>query len=132
MVPPEEFDTILAIDPFLAYTNDKKASTLYYPFDKWVHPVLNLAYLLNHDRFNSFVSLLAINPADNSTIPISGVIGYGTIVGWNAYAIFYAAVVGQEILYSINLLVWRQAMIRAFVILLAVTNCKQFEFRFNQ
>lgn len=84
-----------------------------------------------HDRFSSFVSLLAINPANNSTIPISGVIGYGTVVNWNAVALFYPTTIGQETLYSIALFAWRQAMIRAFVILVIVTNCRQSETHFD-
>ena len=124
MLPPQVFDTVIAMDPFLLYTDNKQESTLYYPFDQWANFVLKFTWLLKYGRFSSFVSLLAINPGDNSTIPISGVIGYGTVVSWVALSTFYPTTVGQETKYSVALFVWHQAMIRAFVILLVTTNCK--------
>lgn len=77
------------------------------------------------------MSLLAINPVNNSTIPISGVIGYGTVVGWAGFATFHSTPIGQETMSSIVLFAKRQAMIRAFVIVLVATNCKQSENHFD-
>ncbi|KAH7884899.1 hypothetical protein F5I97DRAFT_1812645 [Phlebopus sp. FC_14] len=105
-IPPQEFDTVLAIDPFLPYTQQKKYSTLFYPFD----------------QFTTFISLLAIDPDDNSTIPISGVVGYGNIVNWEASGSFYAIPVGQNTLYSLVLTAGRHRMIKAFVLVLVITN----------
>ncbi|KIJ57888.1 hypothetical protein HYDPIDRAFT_120207 [Hydnomerulius pinastri MD-312] len=106
LIPPQEFDTVLPIDPFLPYTQDKKSSTLFYPFD----------------QFSAFTSMLAIDPDDNSTIPISGVVGYGTMVNWVGSGTFYAIPVGQDTLYSLVLSVTRQRMIISSVFLLVITN----------
>ena len=127
MVPPQEFDTVIPMDPFLPYTNDKTESTLYYPFDQCVNSTCYLMYFLRHNRFGSYISLLAINPGSNKTIPISGVIGYGSVVGWVGFSNFYPTTIGEKTLYSIALQVGRQPMVRAFVIVLVVTNCRQSE-----
>lgn len=71
------------------------------------------------------MSLLAINPGNNSAIPISGVIGYGAVVGWKGISTFHPITIGEETMYSIIIQVGRLAMVRAFVIALVVTNCTQ-------
>ncbi|KIJ62993.1 hypothetical protein HYDPIDRAFT_114151 [Hydnomerulius pinastri MD-312] len=106
LIPPQEFDTVLPMDPFLPYTQEKKSSTLFYPFD----------------HFSTFTSMLAIDPNDNSTIPISGVVGYGSMINWSASSTFYAIPVGQDTLYSLVLTVARQRMIISFVLILVITN----------
>ncbi|EGN99357.1 hypothetical protein SERLA73DRAFT_73891 [Serpula lacrymans var. lacrymans S7.3] len=107
-LPTSEFDTDLPLDPFLPYIQDKKSSTLYYPFD----------------LFNTYVSLLAINTNDNSTIPIANARGYGTVVNWVGRANFLAiSLPGQEdLLYSLTLSLDRQLPVKAFVVIILITN----------
>ncbi|KAH7928317.1 hypothetical protein BV22DRAFT_1103082 [Leucogyrophana mollusca] len=106
MIPAQEFDTVIPMDPFLPYTQQKKYSTLFYPFD----------------QFTTFISLLAIDPQDNSTIPISGVVGFGNMVNWEGYSTFYATSIGQDTLYSLSFTARRQRMIKAFVFVIVITN----------
>lgn len=74
-------------------------------------------------RFSTFTSVLAINPKDNSTIPISGIVGYGSVVNWPALSQFYDTPVGQETLYSLVLTVYRHPTTRALVVVIFITNC---------
>ncbi|KAG1849505.1 hypothetical protein F4604DRAFT_92211 [Suillus subluteus] len=105
-LPVEEYDTILPTDPFLPYTLQKQASTLYYPFDV----------------YSAYVSLLAIDTDSNQSLPISGVIGYGSVIDWNGSSVSYPTTVGNETLYALALTLRRQRMVKAFAILLVVTN----------
>ncbi|KAG2140995.1 hypothetical protein DEU56DRAFT_796550 [Suillus clintonianus] len=105
-LPAEEYDAVLAIDPFLPYTLQKQFSILYYPFD----------------QHSAYVSLLAIDTDSNQSLPISGVIGYGSMVGWIGFSEFYPTTVGGETLYALSLTVYRQKMVKVFALLLVVTN----------
>ncbi|KAG2117498.1 hypothetical protein BD769DRAFT_1051760 [Suillus cothurnatus] len=105
-LPAEEYNTILSLDPFLPYTLQKKVSTLYYPFD----------------QHSTYVSLLAIDTDSNQSLPISGVIGYGSMINWIGSSAFYPTAVGNEKLYALALTVRRQHMIKAFALLLVITN----------
>ncbi|KAG1718233.1 hypothetical protein EDB19DRAFT_1888060 [Suillus lakei] len=105
-LPAEEYDTVLPIDPFLPYTLQKQSSTLYYPFD-W---------------HSAYVSLLAIDTDSNQSLPISGVMGYGSMINWSGYCVFYPTTVGNETLYALALTLKRQRMVKVFAILLVVTN----------
>ncbi|KAG1727293.1 uncharacterized protein EDB91DRAFT_894381 [Suillus paluster] len=105
-LPAQEYATDLPMDPFLPYTLQKQASTLYYPFDE----------------YSAYVSLLAIDTDSNTSLPISGVIGYGTIVNWIGLSAFYPTVVGDETLYALALNAKRQGMIKTFALVLVITN----------
>ncbi|KAG2344906.1 hypothetical protein BDR05DRAFT_881680 [Suillus weaverae] len=105
-LPAEEYDSVLPIDPFLPYTLQKQVSTLYYPFD----------------QHSAYVSLLAIDTDSNQSLPISGVIGYGSMLNWVGGSNFYPTTVGNEILYAVALTVQRQMMIKVLALLLVVTN----------
>ncbi|TDL18109.1 hypothetical protein BD410DRAFT_775314 [Rickenella mellea] len=108
-LPPTVFETDLTIDPFLPYTLFKKQSNLYYPFD----------------QINSYVSLLAINPLTNETIPIASVIGYGTTVNWIGFAIFGTAppLPGSDVAqFYATLSSHRQRLVKGVVIIIVITN----------
>ncbi|KAH7928318.1 hypothetical protein BV22DRAFT_1059079 [Leucogyrophana mollusca] len=106
-IPTSEWDTILPLDQFLPYTKDRSSSTLYYPFE----------------TLNSYVSMLALNPTDNSTIPIANVRGYGTVVNWVGLAVFQTTTPpGEEPQYALNLIQQRQLPVKAFVIVIVITN----------
>ncbi|KAG1773232.1 hypothetical protein EV702DRAFT_1131048 [Suillus placidus] len=105
-LPAEEYESALPIDPFLPYTLQKQVSTLYYPFD----------------QHSAYVSLLAIDTDSNQSLPISGVIGYGSMLNWVGASAFYPTTVGNEILYAVALTVTRQRMIQVFALLLVITN----------
>ncbi|KAH7884900.1 hypothetical protein F5I97DRAFT_1893195 [Phlebopus sp. FC_14] len=106
-IPTMEFDTVLPMDPFLPYTENKTSTVLYYPFD----------------TFRSYASLVAINPTDNSTIPIAYARGYGTVVNWVGMAIFtWVQPPGMDMQYSLTLTQERQLTVKAFVIVILLTN----------
>ncbi|KAG1721696.1 uncharacterized protein EDB91DRAFT_1064312 [Suillus paluster] len=105
-LPAHEYNTDLSMDPFLPYTLQKQVSTLYYPFDE----------------HSAYVSLLTIDTDSNTSLPISGVIGYGSMVNWIGTSAFYPTTVGDETLYPLALTVKRQKMVKAFALVLVVTN----------
>ncbi|TDL22523.1 hypothetical protein BD410DRAFT_788335 [Rickenella mellea] len=109
LIPASVSEVDISIDPFLPYTVFKKQSTLYYPFD----------------MIHSDVSLLAINPSTNATVPIVTVIGYGSIVNWIGLADFGQAPplpdsnVPQ---FFATLTTYRQSPVIGVVLLIFVTN----------
>ncbi|KAG2131443.1 uncharacterized protein EDB93DRAFT_939477 [Suillus bovinus] len=105
-LPAKEYDTVLSMDPFLPYTLQKQVSTLYYPFD----------------QHSAYVSLLAIDTDSNQSLPISGVIGYGSMINWIGSSAFYPTTAGNEMFYALALTVERQKMVKAFALLLVVIN----------
>ncbi|OAX41902.1 hypothetical protein K503DRAFT_711639 [Rhizopogon vinicolor AM-OR11-026] len=108
-IPTFQFDTVMTMDPFLPYTMDKKSSVLYYPFD----------------LFTAYSSVMTINPTDNSTIPIADVKFYGTVVDWIGSGAFYSTVTppgASSTLYSLALSLERQRAVKAFAMLLVITN----------
>ncbi|KAG1721694.1 uncharacterized protein EDB91DRAFT_244654 [Suillus paluster] len=105
-LPAQDYATDLPMDPFLPYTLQKQASALYYPFD----------------MYSAYASLLVIDTDSNTSLPISGVIGYGSMVNWIGTSVFYPTTVGDETLYALALTFQRQRMVRAFALVLVVTN----------
>ncbi|KAG1723744.1 hypothetical protein EDB19DRAFT_1858917 [Suillus lakei] len=105
-LPAEEYVTVLSFDPFLPYTLQKKSSTLYYPFD----------------QHSAYTSLLAIDTDSNQSLPISGVMGYGSMINWIGSSVFYPTTVGNETLYALALILVRQDMVKVFAILLLLTS----------
>ncbi|KAG1853161.1 hypothetical protein DFJ58DRAFT_914256 [Suillus subalutaceus] len=73
-------------------------------------------------KYFAYISLLAIDTDSNQSLPISGVIGYGSVIDWNGSSAFYPTTVGNETLYALALTLRRQRMVKAFAILLVVTN----------
>ncbi|KAG2137046.1 hypothetical protein DEU56DRAFT_756174 [Suillus clintonianus] len=73
-------------------------------------------------RHSAYVSLLAIDTDSNQSLPISGVIGYGSMVNWIGSSVFYPTIVDGETLYALALTVDRQKMVKVFALLLVVTN----------
>ncbi|KIJ57889.1 hypothetical protein HYDPIDRAFT_44725 [Hydnomerulius pinastri MD-312] len=107
LIPTTEFDTILPMDQFLPYTQDKTSTTLYYPFD----------------IFKIYVSMVAINPTDNSTIPIAFASGYVTVVNWVGEGDFQCVQPpGEDRQYALILTQERQLPVKAFVIVILATN----------
>ncbi|KAG0693281.1 hypothetical protein DFH29DRAFT_816462, partial [Suillus ampliporus] len=105
-LPVQEYDTDLNMDPFLPYTLQKQVSILYYPFDE----------------HSAYLSLLAIDTDSNKSLPISGVIGFGSMVNWIGISAFYPTTVGDETLYALALTAKRQKMVKAFALVLVITN----------
>ena len=67
---------------------------------------------------------MAINPTDNSTIPIAFVAAYGSAVNWIGTGSFLEVIpLGGSPLYSMVLYQDRQYAIKAFAVLIVVTNC---------
>ncbi|OJA08274.1 hypothetical protein AZE42_03780 [Rhizopogon vesiculosus] len=127
-IPTLQFDTVMTMDPFLPYTMDKKSSVLYYPFDLYVLLLSTLSAvwrLTVNQRFTAYSSVMTINPTDNSTIPIVDVRVYGTVVDWIGSGVFYTTVAppgASSTLYSLALNLERQKAVKAFAMLLVITN----------
>ena len=67
---------------------------------------------------------MAINPTDNSTIPIAFVESYGSAVNWIGIGSFLEVTpLGDPPLYSMILQQERQHAIKAFAMLIVITNC---------
>lgn len=75
--------------------------------------------------FKSYISLVAINPTDNSTIPIVFAGCFGTVVNWEGSGDFEdPQPPGRDIQYSLTLILQRQPQVKALVIILVLLSCE--------
>ncbi|TDL20043.1 hypothetical protein BD410DRAFT_872994 [Rickenella mellea] len=103
-LPMFAFETDLDIDPFLPYTLYKKQTGLFSPFEV----------------INSFNSVLATHPANNATIPIVDVIGYGTSLSWISEAHRGTSPNSQQ--FWIQFWSIRQRLVRGIAVIIVITN----------